>query len=92
MNKIPFIMQNICLLHISGRKNNIMNKQTSEIIKSENLIILSILDLLSSNLHKTFVQNWSSAKNAYELSRKFCFDMHKKRENWPRSEKKINSR
>ena len=61
-----------------------LNKQTSGIINNEYLMILSILDPLSSNLPEEFVQNWSSAKSAFELSRKFCSNMHKKREKLPK--------
>ena len=68
----------------------LLNKQTSEIINSEHLMILSIIDPLSSKLPEAFVKNWSSAKSAYELSRRFCFNMHEKREKLAKEYEKVN--
>ena len=58
----------------------LLNSQICEIISNEFHLMLSILDPLSSKLPELFVKNWSSAKNAYELSRQFCSNMHMKRD------------
>ena len=68
----------------------LLNKQTSEIINSEHLMILSIIDPLTSKRPEAFVKNWSSAKSAYELSRRFCFNMHEKREKLAKEFEKVN--
>ena len=36
------------------------------------------------------VKNWSSAKSAYELSRRFCFKMHEKKEKLAMEYEKVN--
>ena len=42
--------------------------------------MIMILDPLSSKLPDDITQNWSSATAAYEISRKFTYRMHLKRE------------
>ena len=56
------------------------NKKISEILENETLIMLSILDPLHSKLPESISRGWQSGKIAYEISRKFCFNMHMKRE------------
>ena len=56
------------------------NTKISEIINDENLLIISILDPLSSKLPDELTANWSSVSAAYEVARKFCHRMHLKRE------------
>ena len=58
----------------------LLNTQVGEILNNENNLILSIIDPLSSKLPETFVKNWTSPNSAYELSFKFCSNMHRKRE------------
>ena len=56
------------------------NTKISEIMNSENNLIISMLDPLSSKLPKELTDNWSSVSDAYELGRQFCYRMHMKRE------------
>ena len=56
------------------------NLKISEISENETLIMLSILDPLHSKLPESISRGWQSSKRAYENSRKFCFNMHMKRE------------
>ena len=56
------------------------NKKLSEILDSEDMLILSILDPLSSKLPESVTKNWDSAKDVYKISRQFCWNVHKKRE------------
>ena len=58
----------------------LLNSKVGELMDNENYLVLSILDPLSSKLPEKFTQSWSSATSAYELSRKFCSNMHRKRE------------
>jgi len=58
----------------------LMNSNVSEIMEDEKLLIVSILDPISSKLPKTYTNNWSSVKTAYQVSRQFCWNMHMKRE------------
>ena len=44
------------------------------------LVILSILDPLSSKLPDAVKKGWSSVQSAYEFSHNLCSDMHKKRD------------
>ena len=57
-----------------------LNTRISEILNDENKLIISILDPLSSKLPEEITANWSSIKEVYDLTRKFCFRMHTKRE------------
>ena len=57
-----------------------MNSQVLEILNNEHLLLISILDPLSSKLPDELVKNWSSVSKVYELSRKFCYRMYLKRE------------
>ena len=56
------------------------NKKISEIIGNENMMMLSVLDPLHSKLPENVSKGWQSSKKAYENSRNFCFNMHKKRD------------
>ena len=56
------------------------NSKLSEILNNEELIMLSILDPVSSKLPETVIRNWLSVKTAYSISREFCYNMHRKRE------------
>ena len=55
------------------------NRHISEILDVEDTILLSILDPFSSKLPDTVTKNWVSAKQAYKLSRAFCYNIHRKR-------------
>ena len=57
-----------------------LNPHISQILNNEKQLILSILDPISSKLPLTVKDSWSSVKGAYEVSRKFCSDMHRKRD------------
>ena len=57
-----------------------MNNKVLEIANNETLLIISILDPLSSKLPNQIIKNWSSVSQVYELSRKFCYRMFLKRE------------
>jgi hypothetical protein len=56
------------------------NGKLSEILNNQELIMLTILDPLSSKLPETVTKNWLSVKTAYSISREFCYNMHKKRD------------
>ena len=56
------------------------NKKLTEILNREELILLSILDPISSKLPDSVTKNWLSVKTAYSISREFCLNMHRKRE------------
>ena len=58
-----------------------MNKKILEITENENLLIISILDPLSSKLPPSVTSAWSSVSCVYELARKYCHRIHTKREN-----------
>jgi hypothetical protein len=55
------------------------NRYISEILDVEDIILLSILDPFSSKLSDTVTKNWVSAKQVYNLSRAFCYNIHRKR-------------
>ena len=56
------------------------NVNLGEILDNEDMLILSILDPLSSKLPESVIKNWDSAKNVYKISREFVWNIHKKRE------------
>jgi hypothetical protein len=56
----------------------LLNPNISSILDDEKKAILSILDPVSSKLLELFRKGWSSVKAAYDVSSKFCADMHKK--------------
>ena len=58
----------------------LLNPNISTILNNEEQVILSILDPLSSKLPDAVKKGWSSVKSAYDFSRNFCSDMHKKRD------------
>ena len=58
----------------------LLNPNISSIFNDEKQAILSILDPVSSKLPDTVRNGWSSVNAAYDVSRKFCADMHKKRD------------
>ena len=51
-----------------------------EIINAEQLIIQCILDPLAAKLPESVTANWKSVTAIYEHSRRFCYNMHGKRE------------
>ena len=57
-----------------------LNRNVLSICDNELLILVSILDPLSSKLPEAITKNWSSVSSVYELSRKFIYRMHLKRE------------
>ena len=57
-----------------------INKNISLTFENENEILICILDPVSSKLPENVIKGWTSVTRAYELSRQFCFDMHRKRE------------
>ena len=74
-----------CPLYESIRQQYIpgyiqLNNQITAIIDNETFLLTSILDPLSANLPEIITKNWSSVKDVYKLSRKFCFRMYLKRE------------
>ena len=78
-----FILQ--CKLYDSIRQQYIpqyvqMNTNVLSICDNQQLVLVCILDPLSSKLPKTITNNWSSVSGVYELSRKFIHRMHLKRE------------
>ena len=70
--------QNICEEYLP--KCILPNPEISTILDNEKQVILSILDPVSSKLPLTVKNGWSSVKAAYDVSRKFCYDMHRKRD------------
>ena len=74
-----------CKLYGSIRQQYIpqylqMNNNVLSICDNQQLVLLSILDPLSSKLPEIITKNWSSVSAVYELSRKFIYRMHLKRE------------
>ena len=57
-----------------------MNDQLLQISDDEKLLVISILDPLSSKLPETITSNWNSVTGVYQLARKFCHRIHLKRE------------
>ena len=57
-----------------------MNSDVLSICDDEKLLLISILDPLSSKLPDIITRNWSSVHDVYKLSRKFIYRMHLKRE------------
>ena len=57
-----------------------MNSNIPSICDNEKLLLISILDPLSSKLPDIITRNWSSVRDVYQLSRKFVYRMHLKRE------------
>ena len=58
----------------------LLNPEISTILDNEKQVILSILDPVSSKLPLTVKNGWTSVKAAYDVSRKFCYDIHRKRD------------
>ena len=74
-----------CKLYDSIRQQYIpqylqMNTNVLSICDNQQLVLLSILDPLSSKLPEMIKNNWSSVSGVYELSRKFVYRMHLKKE------------
>ena len=74
-----------CVLYSSIREQYLpeyftMNKNIVSICDDEHLLIISILDPLSSKLPEIVTTNWNSVREVYQLSRKFIYRMHLKRE------------
>ena len=57
-----------------------MNSNVLSISDDEDLLLISILDPLSSKLPDIVSRNWSSVHDVYKLSRKLIYRMHLKRE------------
>jgi hypothetical protein len=57
-----------------------MNTQLMQISDYEKLLVISILDPLSSKLPENITSSWSSVSGVYALSRMFCHRIHLKRE------------
>jgi hypothetical protein len=56
------------------------NNKLGEILNNEEMIMLTILDPVSSKLPEAVTKNWLSVKAVYCISREFCYNMHRKRE------------
>ena len=69
----------------------ILNPNVSQVLGNENLIMLMILDPLSSKLPEEVTNNWVSVKEAYKISRTFVYNMHRKREKYYNQMEKKNS-
>ena len=57
-----------------------INGKIAQTFENENQILISILDPVSSKLPEAVRQGWTSVNTAYEISRQFCYDMHRKRD------------
>ena len=84
VENLPHILL-YCQLYDSIRQESIpkfleMNRKILEITENENLLIISILDPLSSKLPPSVTSGWSSVGDVYELARKYCRRIHLKRE------------
>jgi hypothetical protein len=74
-----------CKLYDSIRQQYIpqyvkLNTNVLSICDNQHLVLVSILDPLSSKLPDNITKNWSSVSAVYELSRTFIYRMHLKRE------------
>ena len=58
----------------------LQNNRLSDILGNEDQIIQTILDPLSEHISENIRNNWNSVKTVYEISRQFCYDLHRKRE------------
>ena len=58
-----------------------INTKLVQISDYEKLLVISILDPLSSKLPENITSSWSSVSAVYALARKFCHRIHSKREN-----------
>ena len=58
----------------------VQNTSIGDILGNEDLIIQTILDPISARVPETALNSWLSVKDAYTLSRQFCYDLHRKRE------------
>ena len=58
----------------------VQNTSIGDILGNEDLIIQTILDPISARVPETVRNSWLSVKDAYTLSRQFCYDLHRKRE------------
>ena len=57
-----------------------LNKNILSICDNEKLLLISILDPLSSKLPDNITTKWSSVCDVYQLSRKYVYRIHLKRE------------
>ena len=57
-----------------------INPHISDLFGNDEMLMLLVLDPLSSKLPGRITKFWTSSKKAYELSRNFCYNMHRKRE------------
>ena len=56
------------------------NTHISDLLNNEDMMILSILDPLSSKLPEIVTKNWTSPNKVYQIARQFCYNLHQKRE------------
>ena len=56
----------------------VQNTSIGDILGNEDMIIQTILDPISAKLPDTVRNSWLSVKDAYKLSRQFCYDLHRK--------------
>ena len=56
------------------------NTHISDLLNNEDMMILSILDPLSSKLPEIVTKNWRSPNKVYQIARQFCYNLHQKRE------------
>ena len=82
-NLSHFLLQ--CSFYQQIRENYLpklmeINPNISDLFGNEELLMMMILDPLNSKLPERITKFWTSSKRAYELSRNFCNNMHRKRE------------
>ena len=68
-----------------------INPHVGDVLGKEKLIMMMILDPLNSKLPEELTKNWLSVKEAYNLSRSFIYNMHRKREKFYDSKDKKHS-
>ena len=56
------------------------NSHIGALLNNEDMMILSILDPLSSKLPEVVTKNLTSPNKAYQIARQFCYNLHQKRE------------
>ena len=76
-----------CVLYTNIREEYLpkfyeINRNISLTFENENQILICILDPVSSQLPDEVIKGWTSVSRAYELSRQFWYDMHRKREKY----------
>ena len=96
VNETPehFILE--CFYYQDIRENFLpkfvnINPYVGEVLGNEKLIMTMILDPLNSKLPEELTKNWLSVKEAYNLSRSFIYNMHRKREKFYEAKDKKNN-